>query len=72
MPAWSPVWEITNISPRWKITPPAAGGARGHLLSCAASRGPLLFGKATLHVAGVDYQPLFQKARLPARLRGAW
>jgi predicted MPP superfamily phosphohydrolase len=46
----------------------AAAGARAGIAFLRGATRPLRFGNATLHVAGVDYQPLFQKANY---LRGA-
>jgi predicted MPP superfamily phosphohydrolase len=46
----------------------AAAGARAGIPFLRGATRPLRFGNATLHVAGVDYQPLFQKANY---LRGA-
>ena len=40
----------------------AAAGARAGITFLRGATEPLRFGNATLHVAGVDYQPLFQKA----------
>jgi hypothetical protein len=46
----------------------AAAGARAGIPFLRGQSRPFRFGNATLHVAGVDYQPLFQKANY---LRGA-
>jgi predicted MPP superfamily phosphohydrolase len=46
----------------------AAAAARAGISFLRSQARPLRFGKATLNVAGVDYQPLFQKAKY---LRGA-
>jgi hypothetical protein len=46
----------------------AAAGARAGISFLRGASRPLRFGNATLHVAGVDYQPLYQKANY---LRGA-
>ena len=46
----------------------AAAGARAGISFLRGQRRSLRFGNATLHVAGVDYQPLFQRANY---LRGA-
>jgi uncharacterized protein len=46
----------------------ATAGARAGIPFLRGESRPLRFGQATLHIAGVDYQPLFQKS---SYLRGA-